>query len=217
MEISGVELNELEIDKIGRWPLLIRIMILIGVFVVSLMVGYLMDLAEVWNNYSAMQSKRVDLEATFESAQHKVSNLEAYKEQVKVVEAELQKLTEQLPTTNEEAGLLEDISQQAITHGLQFVSIKPSAEQHQEFYIENPIELTVSGSYQGLGEFTSSISSMPRIVTLHDFTIQNVKAENEQALSGGEQTMKGPLVMTVTTKTYWTVPYWNLLEKGPRK
>lgn len=215
MEISGIELNELEFDSIGSWPLLIRTIVMSLVFVVTIIAGYLFDLSDAWDAMSTVQQQRIDLEKTFENAQHKVANLDAYKEQVRLVENELQKLTQQLPQNNEEAGLLEDISKEASLSGLQFVSIIPGKEQTKEFYVENPIELTLSGSYNGLGEFVSTISNMQRIVTFHEFSItrspQKTQTENVKGVFIAEE-MKGPLMMKVMTKTYWTVP-----NKGTNK
>lgn len=207
MEISGVDLNELEIDYIGSWPLFVRVGVVVGVFILTIFAGYMLYLSDEWDELNNKQNKRVELETTFANAQHKVANLDAYVQQVKLVQAELSKLTEQLPQSNQEAGLLEDISQQAASSGLQFVSIKPNAEQSRGFYIENPVKLTLSGSYQGIGEFASSIASMPRIVTFHDFTIIRLTKTElaEQSTSLG-QPLKGPLLMSIVTKTYWTAP-----------
>jgi type IV pilus assembly protein PilO len=210
VEIAGIELNELEIENIGGWPLFVRIWIISGVFVVTLIAGYMIELSDQWNALGILQDKREELKKSFEIAQHKVANLNAYKQQVKLVEAELEKLTELLPQANEEAGLLEDISQKASSSSLQFVSIMPEKELSREFYIESPIQLTLSGSYQGMGEFVSAISNMQRIVTLHGFTIKRSNKEAMGQTAGtreisGEQPMKGPLVMTVQTKTYWAI------------
>lgn len=207
MDFAGVDLNELEIENIGNWPFFIRVIIIIAIFILTLFMGYMFDLSDEWDVLTNSQNKRIELENTFESAQHKVANLDSYKRQVKEVEDQLERLTEQLPQTNEGAGLLEDISQQASTSGLQFVSIKPGEEQQKGFYIEDPIKLTLSGSYHGMGDFASSISSMPRIVTLHEFTITRItKEESLSGPSATSQPMKGPLVMTVVAKTYWTAP-----------
>lgn len=219
MQISGVELNELEFSNIGSWPRLIRNLSIFLVFLATLFVGFMFDLSDEWDTLNTLQSKRNDLEKTFDIAQHKVANLDAYKAQVKSVEAALDKLTEQLPQNSEEAGLLEDISEQAASSNLQFVSIKPGQEQTKEFYIESPMQLTLSGEYRGLGEFASSISAMPRIVTLHEFTIEKASKESITGNSpgGGEQSMKGPLVMTVVTKTYWTAIKFSPAKDGGSK
>jgi len=47
----------------------------------------------------------------------------------------------------------------------------------REFYIELPIAIVASGSYHDIGAFVSSMAALPRIVTLHDFTIRQQQAD----------------------------------------
>ena len=192
MEIAGVELDELEFDSIGSWPKQLRAAVIAGVCLVTLVLGYSFELGDLLDQLNDLSGKLTQAKDNFVDTQQKVANLDAYKKEVKIVEDELGKLTEQLPQSNEQAGLLEDISQQASSCGLQFVTIKPKGQENKGFYQESPIELTFSGDYVGFGEFASNVSNMPRIVTLHDFTIQK-----------NDTTGKGPLVMIVTAKTYW--------------
>lgn len=158
----------------------------------NIFLGYLLQLSDKIDELNSVNDKLAAVKASFVDTQQKVANLDAYKKEVKVVEEELNKLTEQLPPSNEQAGLLEDVSQQASTNGLQFVSIKPGAPENKGFYEENPMELVLSGEYDGFGEFVSNLSNMSRIVTLHDFTLK------KNSTSG-----KGFLMLTVNAKTYW--------------
>ena len=41
----------------------------------------------------------------------------------------------------------------------------------QEFFIEQPISIQATGDYHSFGNFVSSIAALPRIVTMHDFTV----------------------------------------------
>jgi type IV pilus assembly protein PilO len=66
--------------------------------------------------------------------------------------------------------------------------------------VQESIELRLLGNYHGFGEFVSNISNMPRIVTLHDFSIKAHK--NDQ----NEIDPTGVLEMTVILKTYWAKP-----------
>jgi type IV pilus assembly protein PilO len=116
------------------------------------------------------------------------------------VQEQLDKMTEQLPQSNEESGLLRDISQQAVSSGLQIISIKPGKSVNKGFYEENPIELTLTGNYSNFGDFASNISDMARIVTLHGFAISRNIAPNASVSTG-----TGFLKMVVDAKTYWTI------------
>lgn len=192
MEIAGIELDELEFDSIGSWPKQLRAAVIATVCVLTIALGYSFQLSDLFDQLGDLSGKLSQAKENFIDTQQKVANLDAYKKEVKTVEDELGTLTEQLPQSNEQAGLLEDISQQATSSGLQFITIKPKGTENKGFYRESPMDLTLAGDYDGFGGFASNVANMPRIVTLHDFTI----TKNDTAA-------KGPLKMVVTAKTYW--------------
>ena len=68
---------------------------------------------------------------------------------------------------------------------------KPLNENPVEFYAELPIKLRVVGNYHEFGNFVSGVAALPRIVTIHDFSIQRHKDKTKEAL-----------VMEATAKTY---------------
>ena len=76
-----------------------------------------------------------------------------------------------LPNSHETPGLLDDITFIGTTSGLEFVKLQWQPEISKEIYIELPIDIEVNGSYHSFGNFVSKIAGLPRIVTLHDFTI----------------------------------------------
>ncbi len=47
-------------------------------------------------------------------------------------------------------------------------------EVQKDFYAELPIKIRYQGNYHELGNFVSGIAALPRIVTLHDISIQPV-------------------------------------------
>lgn len=192
MEIAGVKIDELEFEDVGSWPIILQWIFIAIVCAITIFLGYMLDWSAQIVSLNAAQTKKSAIKVVFADTQLQVSNLEAYTAEVKEVEKNLNKLTEQLPSKNEEAGLLEDISQEAASNGLQLVTIKPGTQENRGFYQENPIELTVTGNANGFGAFVSKVSNMNRIVTFHDFSIK----KND---TGG----KGALMMVVVAKTYW--------------
>jgi type IV pilus assembly protein PilO len=96
----------------------------------------------------------------------------------------------QLPSKTEVANLLADVSQTGMSSGLEFELFKPGSEVPADFYAELPIQIRVIGDYHQFGEFVSKVAALPRIVTLHDFSIQ------------GKDKEEGKLAMDITAKTY---------------
>lgn len=198
MALDQVELSELEPASIGSWPREVRIILLILASLVTFVMGYMMDLSDQVNALNNADRHLKELSNTYSDTQNKVANLDAYKKEVGVVEGQLETLTEQLPQTNEVAGLLEDVSQQAAQSGLRFISIKPLDQVNKGFYEEVAFELQMSGSYNGFGEFSSRIANMKRIVTFHDFDI----ARDTEGASESNFNDKG-LMIKLIAKTYW--------------
>ena len=122
--------------------------------------------------------KEVDLKTTFEGLAAKAANLELYQVQMKEMKAAFDVMLRQLPKKAEVEALLVDISQAGLAAGLEFELFRPGKADASEFS-NLPIQMKVTGKYHEFGEFVSSAAALPRIVTLHDASIQAGKALNE--------------------------------------
>jgi type IV pilus assembly protein PilO len=213
MSFFDINFRELEFDSIGGWPLVLRRIIFILIFIIVLIAGYFQDIAGLINRYKDQKIKIDALKDKYEDAHNKVSNLNAYKNQMRSIQEIFDTLKRQLPamknTTNNDAALLEEISQQSYISGLKFKYMKPDAVVEKGFYIEYPIELSVSGNYHNIGEFVSNISNMPRILTFHDFTLTVEPTISVEQNAASVVTKNPELSMNIKAKTYWAT---NSLE-----
>lgn len=185
-------LNNLDPDNIGSWPIVIRVAIWVGVALVAGFIVYQTLLAQSMIDLAKHQDKEVELVGVFEQRAFKAANLEPLKKQMAEMQESFAALAKQLPDDTEVPGLLEELSQLGLDSGLEFDTIGLGNEKEEEFYYELPIQISVRGTYHALGAFVSGIASLPRIVTLHDFTITPSKKEEESGL----------LTMSITAKTY---------------
>ena len=115
-------------------------------------------------------------------------NLDAYRQQMQEMQQSFGAMLRQLPGETEVAELLVDISQTGLASGLEFEMFKPAQEVKQEFYAELPIDIRVTGIFHEFGSFVSGVAALPRIATLHDFTISEADDET--------------LTMEIMAKTY---------------
>ncbi|MGB2375997.1 MAG: type 4a pilus biogenesis protein PilO, partial [Porticoccaceae bacterium] len=60
----------------------------------------------------------------------------------------------------------------AISSGLRMQAITLQPEKVYELTIELPIRIEVIGDYHDFALFVSGITSLPRVVTLHDYAIE---------------------------------------------
>ncbi|WP_407314453.1 type 4a pilus biogenesis protein PilO [Pseudomonas sp. nanlin1] len=189
--LRKVNFSELDLNNIGSWPPVVKVLAGALVMVVILGLGYYLRVSDLEDQLQVQQDQEVSLRQQFESKAFQAANLEAYTEQMKEMEASFGEMLRQLPSDTEVPGLLEDITRTGLGSGLEFEEIKLLPEQTQQFYIELPIQITVTGSYHDLATFVSGVASLPRIVTLHDF---EVKAADENSTTR--------LRMNILAKTY---------------
>ena len=116
-------------------------------------------------------AEEITLKQEFKSKYHVAANLELFQAQMVEAETIFANQLKSLPESHETPGLLDDITFIGTTSGLDFVKLNWQPEIVKEIYIELPIDMEVIGSYHEFGNFVSKIAGLPRIVTLHDFTI----------------------------------------------
>ena len=189
--LGKVDFSELDLNNIGSWPAAVRALACLIVLVAVLALGYFMHLTNLQDTLDSSKQEENDLKVLFTSKVKQAANLEEYKEQMKLMEASFEALLRQLPSDTEVPGLLEDITSAGLNSGLEFEEIKLLPEVIQQFYIELPIQVKVFGSYHDLATFVSAVAGMPRIVTLHDFSIKPVVEGNSSRLA-----------MNILVKTY---------------
>jgi len=169
------ELGDLDLDNVGSWPVLVKVLIWLMLLIAVLVGGYYYHIEGLQLQLAQVEEKEVALKKDFEKKAFEAANLEAYRQQMVEMEESFGALVSQLPSDTEVPGLLEDITNKGLLNGLTIASINLQKEQAKEFYVELPIAIVASGSYHDLGAFISGMAGLPRIVTLHDFQLATNK------------------------------------------
>ena len=170
------ELRRLDPKKIGSWPVLPKLGMLLLLLIVTVGLAYYF----LWNDQLAQieseQAKTAKLKEAFLDKKKVAINLPAYRKQLDDIEKQFGALLKQLPGKSEMDALLTDINQAGLGRGLQFELFKPAAsETVRDFYAELPITIRISGSYHDIGAFAGDIGKLSRIVTLNDIGISGSK------------------------------------------
>ncbi|BBB24899.1 type 4a pilus biogenesis protein PilO [Amphritea japonica] len=184
---KGFDADNLDLSTSGNWPVGVKVIAYLIVF--SLVVGcgvyfYTTDKEKVLNR-EVSQEPGLKQQVSIKTIQ--VASLAQLRIQMKDVEGRFAELLKQLPTEKEVPGLLEDITEIGRSSGLNIQSISLAGEKKNQIFIELPINIRVSGTYHQMGQFVSGVAAIPRIVTLHDYSIQPAGAQ---------------LDMTISAKTY---------------
>ncbi|AIC17609.1 MULTISPECIES: type 4a pilus biogenesis protein PilO [Pseudomonas] len=176
-QMRRIDLGELDMSNMGGWPALVKGVVSALVMLLVLALGYNLYLKDLLLQLDQRRADEAVLKQQFASKARLVANLGPYTEQMKAMETAFDLMLRQLPSDTEVPGLLEDISRTGLGSGLEFEEIKLLPEVVQPFYVELPIQITVTGGYHELATFVSGVAGLPRIVTLHDFEIKPVTPE----------------------------------------
>jgi len=183
------ELQNLDVNDVGRWPLVFRAAVITIVFVVVAVMGiYWFIVEEKAPQLERERGTEQTLRDVFENKQKKAA---AYKAQLAQMEQSFGTMLRQLPGKTEIPSLIVDVSQTGLAAGLQEKLFQPQAEVRRDFYAEKPIKISLSGGYHEIARFVSGVAALPRIVTLHDIIIRTDSSENFDRLT-----------LAVTAKTY---------------
>lgn len=188
-QLKNFDINDVDFEKIGVWPLPAKIFVVVVLVIVLFFLTYYLKVSDMNTSLDGLKAKEIGLRKTYESKAFEAANLEAYRAQMVEMNATFNALLSRLPSETEVAGLLEDIGARGRESGLTMGSVAIDPEKTSEYYIEVPFKINVEGGYHDMGGFVSGVAGMPRIVTLHDYTITKKKDSNV-------------LSMQITAKTY---------------
>lgn len=182
------EFKTLDPKDPGLWPLLPRVVILTGLFILLLASAWWFG----WNSqFDELESKAAEetrLKEEWLDKKKQAVNLDEYRKQLAEIDRSFGALLRQLPNKAEMEAMLIDINQSGVGRGLQFELFKPGSEVQKDFYAELPITIRLIGNYHDLGGFTGDIAKLSRIVTLNDIDISVDKS--------------GTLSLTTVAKTF---------------
>jgi len=160
------------LEAAGSWPLPIKASACLLVFILTFLISYRLIVDPTIKEIRKERLKQDDLKEDFKKKWNKVANINFYELQMKEVEEIYKQTIYQLPTKEEISNLLSDISNIAISSGLNILLFKPQKELEKEFYSEIPILLKAKGTYHEIGVFSTKLAELPRLITIHDIKIQ---------------------------------------------
>lgn len=187
-----------DFKRIGTAPVILRgfLCILACAAVIGAMAHFMIK--PQFDELTVVEAKEQQLRLKFDSEQAKAANRTAYVEQLEEMKKTFNVMLRQLPNKTDIESLLVDLSQTSVASGLDVEFFKPESEVPREFYAEYPIRISVTGQYHQFGKFISGLASLPRIVTLSNIDIA------EMRLNGGNPNLNeaSRLKMDLVATTY---------------
>ena len=198
MNMKDFDLNTLDFQRVGAWPMPVKAVACGLIFLVIVGFGWWYKVTDMRAELRGLEATEQELLQQFEYKQSKVVNLEAYKAQLEEMKEILRQMLRQLPSKTEMPDLLVDVSQTALSTGIDNQKFEPGPETVKDFYAEKPINLRMVGDYHQFGSFVSGVASLPRVVilTMHDISLKPQAPDPKNGLAAGQLVLEG------TVKTY---------------
>jgi type IV pilus assembly protein PilO len=151
--------------------------ILIGMAMAG--IGYLYFFATfVPFGYRAMSAEKKELQGRYEQLSSDLNKARQTLSSMARVEREFQAIQKRyeaarvlLPEEKEVANLLRMVSLVGQQAGVTFELFKPLPAVTQGYYVENPVDVRVTGGYHAVGAFLADVANLSRIVKVSNLTL----------------------------------------------
>lgn len=185
--------ESLDNQNYGSWPLAVRVTVLLMIVGFIAALAWALPISSKIDEIKAAEAQQATLLETYREKESKARHLAAYKSQVSQMETEFNALLNQLPKDTRVSELVEGINMTGVGSNIRFQDISVEPEIEQEFFIEQPIRIAALGEYHQFGAFISGLAALPRIITMHDFEVNNPQPTLDQLPE---------LTLVLQTKTY---------------
>lgn len=182
-----IDLAHLDFKTAGFWPTPVKFAAFALVGIAVLVLAWFAYLSGSVDDLHHMEAQETTLRGQFEDAQVKANNLPVLKKELAQINDLLKTLVTRLPDKNEIPELVIDVSQAALTSGLQVDLFQQQNEIKHDFYAEKQINMQFRGTYHQLGAFFSLIAQQPRLVAVvpDGLKVGLAKADDKTAYKAG--------------------------------
>ncbi len=202
------DFRNLDTGNVGAWPTGVKLVFCTLLILLIAAAGWYFKISVQKEQVEQLARQELDLRRDFETKQGRVVNLEAYREQLATMDDMFQQMVRQLPSRTEMPELLVDISQAALSAGIDTQLFEPGPETPRDFYAEKPITVRMVGTYHQFGDFISRVAALSRVVVLDLRTVVPDSAPATArggARRGGAASVErpgGPLRLEGLVRTY---------------
>ncbi len=109
MNLSEINLNDIDLREAGDWPLAGRLVLVVLVIAAVLGAGYYFFISDQLQQLETVKNEEQKLRQEFIEKQRVAANLEAFRAQLAEMEEKLGEMLRQLPTGTEMPDLLDDV------------------------------------------------------------------------------------------------------------
>lgn len=188
-EMKNFDTAELTFENVGIWPVAYKALALLVAAILIVVGVYLALIKDMNVSLESLRNQEASLKQEHRKKAYDAANLAALEAQKIELEQAFQALLAQLPKDAEVPDLLIEIDEMGRRTSVTMKTLELEPEKAADYFVELPIKIESEGGYHDFGSFIGGVAALPRIVTLHDFKIEQKKDS-------------GLLAMQIQAKTY---------------
>jgi len=153
-------------EKVEKIKMPIRIAIFLGTLV--LLAGLFIYFVYLPKSEEIAKTREeiAKLQQKLNQAIVRAKALKKFEAEYAEVDTQFQEALKLLPNTKEIPSLLKSITQLGTDSNLEFMFFSPQRERAQDFFMEIPVSIEVSGTYHNVAIFFDKVGQMERIVNI---------------------------------------------------
>ncbi len=153
-------------EKVEKIKMPIRIAIFLGTLVLLAGVFFYFIYLPKTEEIAKTREEIAGLQQKLNQAIVRVRALKKFEAEYDEVNAQFQDALKLLPNTKEIPTLLKSITQLGTDSQLEFLLFSPQKERAQDFFMEIPVAIEVSGPYHNVAVFFDKVGQMERIINI---------------------------------------------------
>ena len=154
------------VDKFNAIPLGHRVLGLVFVFFALAAASYFVLFDPIRVETEQRRAENVELQRKKETLEQLKNNRQEVLAQLEQLKRQIVIAQEKLPKGAEIPSLLQRIHNQAKTAGLEIRKFQRNSDVAKDFYVEIPVDMELSGTFDELANFFYYVSRMTRIVNI---------------------------------------------------
>jgi len=132
---------------------------------------------------ASLETQLTGLQAKIQEGRAAQQQLPRFREEVRQLELELDKLLRILPARRNTPGLMRRIRSLAEQGDFNLLRFTPGDFIEQDFYSEWPISMNLEGTYHNLAQFFERVSRFSRIINIEDLQVAALSGNPDQTLT----------------------------------
>jgi Tfp pilus assembly protein PilO len=164
-----------------------------GLAIAVALLGYQLQIKTMHAQRASYDGQIVELQAKISRGLAAKAKLPQFREEVALLEVQLDKLLRILPPRRDVQDVLRRFRALAEQEDFVLSEFRPGGEVEQEFYNEWPINVKIQGTYHSLARFFDRMSRFSRI-----FNVDNLRIDRSTGRDGPQHTISA----SFTAKTF---------------